>query len=308
MSEIYSRSFSALGTICSLHLYGDAELLDQVGASAMMEVDRIERKFSRYRHDSFLSEINRIAATGGVIDLDDETASLIDYAEACYLKSGGLFDITSGLLRQAWDFSRPVLPAAETIGALLLRVGWGKLRWQRPTLSFFVPGMELDLGGIGKEYAVDRLAEICRSGGIRRGLIDLGGDIFVLGPHPNGEPWLITVRHPRDMDEIFGEITVFQGGLATSGDYDRCFIIGDQRYAHILHPGTGWPVQGLASVTVAASHCMVAGSLATIAMLKEGAGPDWLTQMGLPHLWINDNGHSTGNISKRSREVRHQPM
>jgi thiamine biosynthesis lipoprotein len=231
-----------MGTVCALHLSATAATeaaVAAVAAQAMLEVDRIERKYSRYRPDSVLSAINRVAARGGVVELDEETASLIDYAEVCWRKSDRLFDLTSGLLRRAWDFSSNTPPNAEAIAALLPRIGWHRLAWRRPVLDFPIPGMELDFGGLGKEYAVDRLADLCRDAGIAGGLIDLGGDLFVLGPHPDGAPWRIGLRHPRQADHWLCELAIESGGLATSGDYERCLIVKGRRYAHILDPATG---------------------------------------------------------------------
>ncbi len=299
MTGLHSRSFSAMGTTCSLHLHADEALADAVGARAMLEVGRIEQKYSRYREDSVMAAINCAAEAGGAIAIDGETTSLLDYALACGERSGGLFDITSGLLRRAWDFTTGALPKPDAVAALLPRVGWDKLAWGNGRLEFAVPGMELDFGGIGKEYAVDRLADTCREDGVEAGLVNLGGDLFALGPHPDGTPWRVGLRHPRRADARLGEATLESGGLATSGDYERSLVVDGRRYSHILHPRTGWPVHGLSSVTVIAGPCMVAGSLATIAMLKEDDGAAWLRGMGALHLWADESGRLGGNLGDR---------
>lgn len=303
MDEVYSRSFSAMATACRLQLRAPAGLAAGVGSRVMLEIARIEQKYSRYRPGSLLSQINRVAAAGGEILVDDETASLLDFAYTCHRRSDGLFDITSGLLRRAWDFSadsrQAAPPAPGVIGALLPRIGLDKVVWRRPLLRFSVAGMELDFGGIGKEYAVDRAADICRNAGITSGLIDLGGDIVALGPRPDGQPWSIGLRHPRQPDALLCESPLDAGALATSGDYERCMLIGGRRYAHILHPETGWPVRGLTSVTVLAPRCMVAGGVATIALLKERRGPDWLAGTDLPHLWVDEDGRLGGSLADR---------
>ena len=138
------------------------------------------------------------AKHAGSIAVDDETAKLLDYAYACYQRSDGLFDITSGILRRIWDFKSGRLPDRNAIDELLPRIGLSKVSWKRPRLTFPIAGMELDFGGIGKEYAADQAAAVCIALGIRHGLIDLGGDIAVIGPHPNLAPWNIGIRHPRD--------------------------------------------------------------------------------------------------------------
>ncbi len=295
--SLHSHRFSAMGTACILHLYAADQVRAASGfAAATAEIDRIERKYSRYDSDSLLSAINRVGAASGEIEVDDETAALLDYAFACHAKSGGAFDITAGILRKCWDFSSGRLPEAEAVASLLPRIGLDKLGWRRPRLRFDVAGMEIDLGGIGKEYAVDRAASVLREAGIDQGLVDLGGDMAVLGPHPDGEPWRIGLRHPRQADALVTQAAVGCGALATSGDYERCIEIAGRRFGHILDPRTGWPVEGLASVTVLGASCMVAGSAATIAMLKGRAGGAWLRSLDIAHLWVDTDGRQGGAL------------
>jgi thiamine biosynthesis lipoprotein len=162
-------------------------------------------------------------------------------------------------------------------------------------------GMELDFGGIVKEYAADRLATLCADAGCTQGFVNLGGDIRVMGPKPDGSPWQIAIQDPRARDErALLTLPVLRGGIATSGDYARCIEIDGVRYGHVLDPRTGWPVQHLASVTVLADFCVLAGSAATIALLRAAAGPAWLAQLGLPHLWVDTRGHSGGTLVRTS--------
>jgi thiamine biosynthesis lipoprotein len=284
--------FKAMGTPCELQCYVASEN-EGKRVAELMEADvlRLEQRYSRYRDDSLLSEINRVALAGGEISVDAETAQLLDYAQTCYLQSDGLFDITSGVLRRAWRFRDGVLPEQGQIDELLEIVGWHKLEWRSPLLRFNVPGMEIDLGGVVKEYAADRAAVICQNAGVRHGCVNLGGDIRIIGPHPDGSPWIVGIQHPRmEMGEVLGNLEMFEGGMATSGDYERCIVVGKERYSHILNPKTGWPVKHLATVTVAANFCLIAGSASTIAMLKEKDGPAWLAELGMPHFWMDNNG------------------
>ncbi len=280
-----------MGTECLLYLC-DAD--PAAARAAEAEILRIEHRYSRYRPDSILSQINRVAAAGGSLEVDDETAALIDYAFACYRKSEGLFDITTGLLRQAWDFSSGHPPAPAEIERLLPLVGLEKIAWEQPVLSFPTPGVELDFGGIGKEYAADRAAAACAAAGAVHGFVDLGGDIRVIGPQPDGSPWLVSIRNPRAKGPALAVVPLAAGGLATSGDYERCIIIEGRRYGHILNPRTGWPVHGLAAASVLAESCLVAGSVSTIAMLKGPAAPGWLAGLGLAHLWADTEGNQGG--------------
>lgn len=282
-----------MGTACELMLYAD----DQGAAKAVMaDVQRLEGKYSRYRDDSYLSRINREAENGGSIEVDEETAHLLDYAATCHAQSNGLFDISSGLLRRAWNFREPRLPDPALLQKLLGRVGWQRLEWQAPRLSFPQAGMELDLGGVVKEYAADRAATLCRERGVEHGLVNLGGDIHVIGPHPDGSPWRVGIKDPRDPEQVLRMLNLYHGALASSGDYARCFTLDGRRYGHILNPRTGWPVQGLAAVSVLADYCVVAGSAATIGMLQEEEGKAWLWGLGLPHLWVDVGGHTGGSL------------
>ena len=293
----HEHRFNAMGSPCEIKLYARTRpRAVHMAKRVVAEVARLEARYSRYRSDSFLSEINRVAAAGGSIAVDDETAGLLNYVETCHRESGGLFDITSGVLREAWQFNRDALPDPVQIDALLGRVGWKRLRWEPPVLSFPQPGLELDFGGAVKEYAVDRVAALCWEAEIRHGLINLGGDIKIIGPHPDGSPWAIGIRHPRRPGEFIHTLMLRRGAMASSGDYERCLVVDGRRYGHVLNPRTGWPVGHLASVSVVADLCVVAGSASTIAMLKEAEGSEWLDQLGVPHFWVDVDGRLGGNL------------
>ena len=258
----YLYTFTAMGTLCTLRLVADTrEQADMWAALAIAEVERIEGKYSRYKPDSVISAINASAGTGKPKAVDDETASLIDFAFACYRKSDGLFDITSGVLRRVWSFNSQSLPDSHAIESLLSLIGLDKLHWDYPHLTLPLAGMEIDFGGIGKEYAVDRVAAVLREEGCEQRLIDLGGDMLALGASSDGAGWKIGLRDPFQPTGSVGVVFLINNALSTSGDYERCIDINGTRYSHILNPRTGWPAHGLSSITVQAPQCMVAGSL-----------------------------------------------
>ena len=287
-----------MGSPCAIQLYARNEEAGRLAVQAAIDdVNRLESMYSRYREDSFLSKINRVASVSGKISVDEETAGLLDYAETCYHQSDGLFDITSGILRRAWNFKSGNIPPDDIIQQLMTRVGWHKLEWHRPTLTFTVPGMEIDLGGVVKEYAVDRAAALCQEMGILHGIVNLGGDIRVIGPHDDGSPWKIAIRHPRKPDALLQTLLLHSGALASSGDYERCIVLNGTRYGHVLNPKTGWPVNHMAAVSVIGEFCVVAGSVSTIGMLKEAQGPAWLNELGLPHLWVDVHGNIGGPLA-----------
>ncbi|MCP5243205.1 FAD:protein FMN transferase [Nitrosomonas sp.] len=295
--KYYQFDFKAMGSPCSIQLYAKSEKRGRDAAEmAITDVNRLEALYSRYRADSFLSEINRVAAIAGNITVDEETAGLLDYAATCYQQSDGLFDITSGILRQAWNFKSSQLPTNEEIDRIKEKIGWNQLVWKRPFLSFGVPGMEIDFGGVVKEYAVDRAAALCSDAGIRHGVVNLGGDIKIIGSHPDDSPWRIAIRHPRHPDTALITLLLRAGAVASSGDYERCITINGMRYGHVLNPKTGWPVRHMAAVSIVGEYCVVAGSASTIGMLKEEQGSEWLSELGLPYLWVDVSGNTGGSL------------
>ena len=239
----------------------------EIGAA---EAFRIEQKFSRYRSDNVVHEIQH--ARGRPVQMDTETAALLDFADRCYRMSEGRFDVTSGVLRRVWRFDgSDRLPSSEAVAAIRSLVGWEKVRWDPPTLV--VPeGMEIDLGGIGKEYAVDRVHALLAAESGPAFLINFGGDLRASGPRARGIPWRVGVDDPSAEGVPIRIVELQRGALATSGDTRRFLQRDGVRYPHILDPQTGWPVLGAPrSITVAAPTCTEAGMLATFAMLK---GPD----------------------------------
>ncbi len=275
---------------------GDSLVAERVVQSAIAEVRRIEAKYSRYLPNTVVSRINR-AAGREAVDLDEETAGLIGYAASCFDSSGGRFDITSGVLRRAWNFREAIVPSSASLAPLLSLIGWDKVRWSKTEIFLPREGMEIDLGGIGKEYAADRAAGVCLTEGVHHGLINLGGDIRVIGPHPDGRRWSIGIRHPRRDGATIASLEIGEGGLATSGDYERFFERNGVRYCHITDPRTGMPVHHWQSVTVIAPVCIAAGSYATIAMLLGKRARRFLDAEQLPFLLIGPDGALSGPLA-----------
>lgn len=266
--------------------------------AAVGELNRLERKYSRYLDDSLTSQINRAAGSGTPVAIDEETAGLLGYAQTAWQISGGLFDLTSGVLRRAWDFKSGRIPAQREIDALLPLVGWNQLQWNAAQAYLPLKGMELDFGGCVKEYAADSAARMLRQEGVTAALVDLAGDMVAIGAPPGTSGWTVGIRHPVEKQRAIAQVLLPAGGLASSGDYERCIEIDGIRYGHILHPLTGWPVSGLVAVSVLASQCLVAGSSATIAMLKPAdEALSWLDDLGLPWLAIDAELQCHGSLA-----------
>ena len=290
--------FSAMASPCSVQIDGqDERAMTRAATQAMAEVKRIEHKFSRYREASVVSRINR-AADREWVDIDAETHSLLDFSGQLWEQSGGLFDVTSGVLRHAWDFKAGRLPSPDFLALLRGRVGWPLVQRKGRQVRLQAH-MELDFGGFGKEYAADRAAAVLQQHGMTHALVNLGGDLHALGPRGmpdlQGQPWRIAIQHPRPPESGGNTaplvwVGLSHGGLATSGDYERFFIHDGQRHCHVLNPHTGWPVTHWQSVSVQAANTTTAGALTTIAMLKEAAGADWLAAQGVGFVAVQHDG------------------
>ncbi len=264
--------------------------------AAIADVMRIEAKYSRYRDDSVTTAINR-AAGGHEVAIDEETSALLRYAGHCHALSGGRFDITSGVLRRAWDFRSdpPRVPDAREIDALREIIGWQHVQWSVRGVRLAKPGMELDFGGIGKEYAADRASAILEERGIAHSLVNLGGDVRAVGGQADGAPWRIGIRHPREPEPaVIASVAVSEGAIATSGDYERSFEHAGRRYCHLLDACTGMPVSAWQSMSVAAPLAVVAGSCSTIAMLFEDGASPFLEAQGVAWLGVNASGELHG--------------
>jgi thiamine biosynthesis lipoprotein len=276
--------FAAMASPCELLLpVMDADAARELGAIVAGEAWRIEHKYSRYRDDSVIAHLHQ--GRGREQEVDAETAALLDFARQCFELSDGLFDITSGVLRHAWKFDgSDRVPAPAAIAALLPLVGFGRLCWASPRLTL-PAGMELDLGGIGKEYAVDQAHDLLRARYDAPFLINFGGDLRASQPSPQG-PWQVGVERPGSERDAALLLELGRGGLATSGDARRYLLKDGVRYGHILDPRSGWPVRGAPrSVTVAASSCTEAGLLATLALLQGAGARAFLEEQGVRY-WL----------------------
>ncbi len=282
----HSISFNAMASPCEIIIQSmDKQLVNKIGRTLSQEVWRIEDKYSRYNKQSVCSVIN--ASAGQAVALDQETFLLLNFAEQCYQLSDGLFDITSGALRKAWYFDgSDNIPSQAKVSQCLSYVGWRKLQFnsQQITLS---KGMEIDFGGIGKEYAVDRAIILAKQLTNSAVLVNLGGDLAVTGPRLNDSPWQVAIEHP-DVDSTKDNLTadmiisLKSGALATSGDARRYLLKHGKRYGHVLNAKTGWPIENASrSITVVAPACIQAGILATMALLQGQEAENFLSEQGI---------------------------
>ncbi|MFT7681369.1 MAG: thiamine biosynthesis lipoprotein [Moritella dasanensis] len=280
-ADYWLGEFFVMASPCQILLGNATEAqADSLTALAYAEAKRIELKFSRFRDDNIIARLNH--AKGRGITLDDETVTLINLADLCFQLSDGLFDISSGVLGKLWHFKQQTqLPSDADINALLPNIGWQQAQWQAPLLSLPI-GMQIDLGGIGKEYAVDKVAQLLESEMRLQQidsafLVNFGGDIYANKLRRNGNAWQVAIEDPQHLGKSKLMVSLTQGGLASSGDSQRFIDIDGQRYSHILNPKTGYPIAGgPAQVTVYAQNCVQAGMLATMALLQGEFAEDFL--------------------------------
>ena len=276
----FIASFLAMATPCEMRIETeDAALARRVAQIVEGEARRIEHKFSRYRADSVIGKIN--ASHGAAVAVDSETGHLLDFAARCFALSDGLFDITSGVLRRVWRFDgSDKVPQQAQVAPLRKLIGWKKVSWRAPNLTL-PQGMEIDFGGLAKEYAVDRALIAARAVSSAPVLVNFGGDLAVSGCRAGGQRWNIAIAAVESDSAMSGLLELGGGALATSGDAQRYLLKDGVRYGHILDPRTGWPVRDTPrSVTVAAPSCVEAGMTATLAMLQGKGAEGFLKRQG----------------------------
>jgi FAD:protein FMN transferase len=284
----WRASFAAFAGPCELLVEGLPRRAAAEAARLVAgEAAAVEAAWSRYRPESVVGRINA-AAGGEPLVVDADTAAALELAAEAWRLSGGRFDITSGVLRRAWSFAPGArAPEPGAVAALLPFVGWDKVDWDPVRRRIRLPaGMELDLGGLGKELAVDRAAGRLAAAGLgAHALLNFGGDLFALGPRADGRPWRVGLDDPRATGErAAGIFDLASGGLATSGDARRFVLDGGRRLGHVLDPRTGWPPPDApASVSVLATSCTQAGLLATLALLQGAGAESWLAEQGVAH-------------------------
>ena len=256
----------------------------KIAQKLIQEAQRLERKYSLFIDDSVTSRINSAAGTASVA-IDQETSALFDVAQQAYEVSSGLFDITSGALRRIWRRTRITKPSEDEIASALELIGWHLIEREKCVIRLPRAGMCIDLGGIVKEYAVDRLSVMARECGVEAGLVNLAGDVRCYGSQ-----WSVGIRDPFSRDRVHSTISVSDGAVATSGDYERSIKIDGVAYSHLVNPKTGWPIRSFASVSVCAETCSLAGILSTSAMLMGiEDGRQLLNHSGCVHVLIEPN-------------------
>jgi len=266
-------------------------------------LNELESRYSRFQADSLINLINLRAGSGVPTEVDTETATLLNFAAELWLASEGLFDITSGALRKAWDFRRGGVASPARLAECLPKIGWDLVEYENDAIHLPLEGMEIDLGGIVKEYAVDCVAALIRKAGATSALVELAGDVAAVGNQANGQPWRVSIRDPDGGDALL-TLSLCDTAAATSGNYARTINHAGRRLSHFLDPYTGWPVDGPISVTTLDRQCLTAGAIATVACLKpDSKAQHWLEDAGLPWLMMKSCGNLSGPLLRAASHL-----
>lgn len=259
-----------MGTRCSLQFTcADSERARAFERRAVSWVQAFEAKYSRFQPDSLISRINAAAGREWV-PVDAKTEALFELCDTLHQFTRGILDPTMLPLIRLWDYKAksPVIPDADAIAASLELTGWRKVRRTAGRVMLPREGMALDLGGFGKEYAVDMVAGLAAEHGINGVLVDFGHDLFALGSPHDAALWHIGLEDPAHPGTHNASIAITNKGVASSGDYLRCFVVNGTRYGHIIDPRDGRPVSnGCTQATVVADNCLLAGVLSTTAFV-----------------------------------------
>lgn len=273
----FAASFQAMAGPCEILIQCDRkEEASRVAKVAADEAWRLEIKYSRYRDDNLIHQFHQ----NGPVRVDEETARLLNFADAAYQLSDGDFDITSGILRKLWNFSGDgEAPSRAAIKKLLPLIDWKKISWDGETIQ--VPaGMQVDFGGFGKEYAVDQALALCCEVSDAPILVNFGGDLAA-NRKPRSRPqWQIGIQGAP------ANFVLEEGAIATSGDANRFIMHRGKKLSHILNPRTGWPVsQAPSSVSVGMPTCLQAGLISTLAILQGKNAENFLKTQEVTH-WV----------------------
>jgi thiamine biosynthesis lipoprotein len=258
-----------MGTIAELTVYHESEAQARAAIdAAFVELARIEAELSERMPGSAVSRLNREGFRRDV-PVDKEVFELLRYASLLGSASGGAFDVTVGRVVALWGFPEGGrIPDAAKLALYSNRVGYKNLilRAETSSVGFVVDEIAVDLGAIAKGWAADRVVDLLKSRGVRNAIVDLGGDLRLLGSRPGGNGWRIGIKHPRD-EGLLATLELRDTAIVTSGDYERFFVEGGVRYHHILDPATGQPARGCQSVTVLAPTGAEADACATAAFV-----------------------------------------
>jgi thiamine biosynthesis lipoprotein len=280
-----------MGTIVELRVYtaGEPGRVPLALQAALREIRTIDRLMAVQRPESDVSRVNREGARGPV-SVDRRVIEVLEASLAASRTTEGAFDVTVLPVVRAWGFTdgHPARPSKSTVRV----AGWRSIVVDVPngTVSLRDAGAAVDLGGIGKGYALDRARDVLRAHGVTSAWIDIGGEVATLGGAPEGGPWRVGIRHPRRRGEILGVVEIDEGSVSTSGDEVQYVEEGGRRFGHVVDPTTGAPAEGLASATVIGRSAATTDALSTAAVvLGPERAPAILARAGVESVLARDD-------------------
>jgi len=286
----YSKiAFNAMASPCEVLVRNlDARFCHALAKIIICETKRIESKFSRYKQDNLVYRMNH--SNGKNIPIDEETFKLLEYAKNLFELSGGLFDITSGVLRKIWSFtsgSKP--PTQNKIEKILTLIGFNSIDYNQQNFAI-KRDMQIDFGGIGKEYAVDQVSQMIRKQCQAKNasyLINFGGDLSAVKFRKDDPEWIIGLESTDNENNTESIIKIAHGSVATSGNTKRFFEYQGKRYGHLLNPKTGYPIEDAPrSITTFSNSCVLAGSFSSLAMLQGSQAEDFLKEQAVKYICL----------------------
>ncbi|MBC8551561.1 MAG: FAD:protein FMN transferase [Candidatus Brocadiales bacterium] len=293
--KLFKKASLSMGTVFEVTIYAaDKYIAEKTFNDVFQEINRLDYLMSNYKKESVLSQLN-INASAEPTVCNKELANVIEQSLQYSDITDGAFDITIGPLMKKWGFFKKQgrIPGKEELESALESVSYKNIIIEEKakqsfaknpvtfkTVFFKNPGTRIDLGGIGKGYAVDRAASVLKENGISSALINFAGNIYTFGTPPGKDSWVIGLQHPRDSEDLLGTFEIKDKAVSTSGDYEKFFTIEGKRYSHIIDPRTGDPVKDIVSVTIVTGNATRADALSTgVFVLGQEKGMDLIEQM-----------------------------
>lgn len=282
-SNVHKGTEFIMDTICNITVIADSKVQAEMAIEdSFKELRRLEGLLSKYKPDSEVSRLNEVK-------LSLDTYILLKTALEISKLTNGAFDPTVEPVVSLWDFEKKLMPAKEDIEEKLRLVGFTNIELEDMSAKFLQPGMSIDLGGIAKGYATDRVIEILKAHGVKAGLSAVAGDIRVFGNN-NNRPWRVGIKAPRG-EGIVGVLNLTNMAVSTSGDYERFFIKDGVRYHHLINPATGYPVNDFQSVTIVSKKGVVSDSFATaVFVMGKEKGLKFIIEHGLQAFVVFKDG------------------
>jgi FAD:protein FMN transferase len=294
--EKYTRTLKLMGCRFDITVIASNEAEGNTYIDiAAKEISRVENLISEWDSTTQISEVNRYAGVKPV-KVDKEVFDLIVRSIKISELTDGAFDVTWAAMNHIWKFdgSMKRLPTQDEIATAIAKIGYKNILLNEKDLTVYLKlkGMRLGFGGIGKGYSADKSAALLKSMGVAGGLISASGDITAWGKQPDGRPWMIGITNPFNKDKIFAWFPFEGNSIGTSGDYENFVEFNGVRYTHIIDPRTGWPVHGIASVTIFGPNAELSTALTkAIFVMGKDIGINVIKQLkGIEYVVVDDHG------------------